>query len=161
MPRRIKNPFIRNEEYHCFGCRPDHPTGLRMEFIEEEDKVLCRWQPRNEFQGYLNILHGGIQATLADEIASWFIFVKLQTAGVTSRLEMEYRKPVRTDQGKLMLEAELIQKNEKTADVQVTLYTASGEIGSVARVTYYIYPARVAERKLNYPGLEAFFDHEK
>ena len=40
-----------------------------------------------EFAGFHDILHGGIQATMMDEIASWVVLVKLDTSGVTYPLE--------------------------------------------------------------------------
>lgn len=72
--------------YHCYGCDPNSPQGLRMEFYENGDEIVSVWHPRPEYQGWVNTLHGGIQATLADEISSWVVFRKFQTSGVTSVL---------------------------------------------------------------------------
>ena len=62
--------------YHCYGCDPNSPQGLRMEFYENGDEIVSVWHPRPEYQGWVNTLHGGIQATLADEISSWVVFRK-------------------------------------------------------------------------------------
>ena len=64
--------------YHCYGCDPNSPQGLRMEFYENGDEIVSVWHPRPEYQGWVNTLHGGIQATLADEISSWVVFRKFQ-----------------------------------------------------------------------------------
>ena len=85
--KKIINPWRGLEGYRCFGCDPNSPQGLRMEFYEEGDEVVCRWRPRPEFQGWVDTLHGGIQATLADEISSWVVFRKFQTSGVTSKMQ--------------------------------------------------------------------------
>ena len=58
--------------YHCYGCDPNSPQGLRMEFYENGDEIVSVWHPRPEYQGWVNTLHGGIQATLADEISSCY-----------------------------------------------------------------------------------------
>ena len=50
----------------------------------------------------VDTLHGGIQATLADEISSWVVFRKFQTSGVTSRMEVRYHKPIRTTGGRIV-----------------------------------------------------------
>ena len=93
------------EGYHCYGCDPHSPQGLRMEFYEDGDDIVSVWNPRPEFQGWVDTLHGGIQATLADEISSWVVFRKFQTSGVTSRMEVRYHKPIRTTGGRIVLRA--------------------------------------------------------
>ena len=103
--KRIFNPWEGMEGYHCYGCDPHSPQGLRMEFYEDGDDIVSVWKPRPEFQGWVDTLHGGIQATLADEISSWVVFRKFQTSGVTSRMEVRYHKPIRTTGGRIVLRA--------------------------------------------------------
>ena len=38
--KKIKNPWLHKNEYHCFGCCPDNPLGLKMEFYEEGDEII-------------------------------------------------------------------------------------------------------------------------
>ncbi|MCI0474370.1 MAG: PaaI family thioesterase [Ignavibacteria bacterium] len=156
--RNIKNPFAKSDNYGCFGCKPDNPSGLSMTFFEEDDKVVSRWTPKELFQGYGHVLHGGIQATLADEIASWFINVKLKTAGVTSKLEIEYLKPVYVNRGEIILEAVLGEMRGQDAVIHVNIMDSAGTVCAKSVVTYYTFPPKIAERKLNYPGYEAFFE---
>ena len=78
-----------------------------MHFRVEGDEVLCDWEPENHLQGWVGVLHGGIQATLMDEIASWLVFVKLKTAGVTSKMEVKLIKPVKMDKAPFRLKARL------------------------------------------------------
>jgi len=59
-----------------------------MQFFDEGDSVISTWEPTGNFQGWHNVLHGGIQATLMDEIASWVVFTKLGTTGVTSKWKL-------------------------------------------------------------------------
>ena len=85
--KKIINPWKDMEGYNCFGCSPDNEAGVRMEFYEDGDEVVSIWKPRPEYQGWLNTLHGGIQSVLLDEICGWVVFRKLQTGGVTSKIE--------------------------------------------------------------------------
>ena len=64
----LKNPYVGLEGYNCFGCAPHNPIGLHMEFYEDGDDVVVKWQPHDNVQGWVDTLHGGVQATLADEI---------------------------------------------------------------------------------------------
>jgi uncharacterized protein (TIGR00369 family) len=156
--RKILNPFIQLDDYRCFGCSPDNPCGLCMEFYEDGDQVVCRWDPKDHFQGYNNVLHGGIQSTLADEIASWVVFIKLRTAGVTSRLEIQFKKPVYTNKGSLTLRAGIKTIQDRLTTVSVHLLDSDNTICAEALVDYFIYPANLAERRLRYPGYEKFFE---
>ena len=152
----IKNPFHKLEGYNCFGCAPGNKLGLRMSFRVEGDEVICDWEPENHLQGWVGVLHGGIQATLMDEIASWYVFVKLQTAGVTSKMEVKLIKPVELKKAPFRLRARLLEMKRNIAVIQVNLFMNDGTLGAEALMYYYTYPQSVASEKLFYPGIESF-----
>ena len=91
--KKIINPWKDLEGYNCFGCAPNNESGVKMEFYEDGYEVVSIWKPRPEYQGWLNTLHGGIQSVLLDEICGWVVVRKLQTSGVTSKMETRFRKP--------------------------------------------------------------------
>lgn len=153
---KILNPFRKLPGYRCFGCSPDNENGLRMEFEDDGEYIICHWDPRSSFQGYLNVLHGGIQATLLDEIASWVIMVHLKTAGVTSRLEVRYLKKVMVDEGPIVIRAKLSEQRHRVATIKAELFNAAGELASEAKVQYFLLPEEMAREKLAYPGVEKF-----
>ncbi len=155
-PINIKNPFHKLEGYNCFGCSPDNKLGLRMNFRVEGDEVICDWEPEAHLQGWVGVLHGGIQATLMDEIASWYVFVKLKTAGVTSKMEVKLIKPVKMDKAPFRLVARLQEMNRNVAIIQVQLYMNDGILGAESLMHYYTYPQEMAKKKLYYPGIEEF-----
>ena len=95
--KKIINPWKKLEGYNCFGCSPDNEYGVKMDFYEDADQVVSVWKPDGHYQGFLHTLHGGIQSVLLDEICGWVVFRKLQTAGMTTRMETRYRKAVSTD----------------------------------------------------------------
>jgi acyl-coenzyme A thioesterase PaaI-like protein len=152
----IRNPFIGNEGYGCFGCSPANPLGLALRFVDEGDEISTRWAPRPEFAGFDGVLHGGIQATLHDEIASWYVFAKLGTAGFTSDLSIRYLSPVYLSKGDISLRASLAANDGKRATMRCTLYDGSGKSCSESDVSYAIVPEHIARRKFMYPGKEAF-----
>jgi acyl-coenzyme A thioesterase PaaI-like protein len=152
----IKNPFHKLEGYNCFGCSPDNELGLRMHFRVEGDEVLCDWEPENHLQGWVGVLHGGIQATLMDEIASWYVFVKLQTAGVTSKMEVKLMKQVKMDKAPFRLRANLLEMRRNIAVIKVELYMNDGTLGAESLMHYYTFPQEIAREKLHYPGIEHF-----
>ena len=157
----IKNPFHKLEGYNCFGCSPDNKLGLRMNFRLEGDYVLCDWEPENHLQGWVGILHGGIQATLMDEIASWYVFVKLKTAGVTSKMEVKLIKPVKMENAPFRLRARLKEMQKNIALIHVELFMNDGTLGAEATMHYFTYPQNIASQRLYYPGIEHFITAEE
>ncbi|PKP01832.1 MAG: thioesterase [Bacteroidetes bacterium HGW-Bacteroidetes-9] len=155
---KIRNPFVKREGYNCFGCSPDNKQGLRLNFEIDGDFVVARWQPEPHFQGWNNTLHGGIQATLLDELASWLVFVKLNTSGVTSRMEVKLRKPVTTNQGTLFLKGKLREMKRNIAVIDTWLYNSEMEMCTEAVMYYFTFPQEIAKEKFWYPGKDAFFD---
>jgi len=93
---------------------------------------------------------------LLDEIASWVVFVKLKTSGVTSHMDIKLRKAVYTNAGKLKLVAKLIEVKRNLAYIHTQLFTAEGDLGAEATITYFIYSEEIAKEKLMFPGHEKF-----
>ena len=119
--RKIKNPWLHKDHYDCFGCCPDNPIGIKMEFYEDGDDIVSFWKPSTHYQGWIDTLHGGIQSTLLDEICGWVVFRKLQTSGVTSKLEVRYHKPIMTTESMITLRAH--QKGEVCTEANATYFT--------------------------------------
>lgn len=154
--RKIKNPYTSLEGYNCFGCSPGNVHGLKMEFFEEPDSVICRWKPCHHFSGYKNILHGGIQATLMDEITAWVIQVKLKTAGVTAGMNVRFIKPVMVTEEIITIRAKIDKIIKQIAVVRTELSNSSGDLCSEGDIRYFIYPPDEAKKSLYYPGYEKF-----
>lgn len=156
--RKVINPFRGLEGYNCFGCSPDNKFGLQLSFVDEGEYLTASWTPKDYFQGYNNMLHGGIQSTLIDEIASWYVYAKLKTAGVTSKLEVRYKKPVYTDKGDIKLRAKLLGMKRNLANFEVELFDADGVLCAFGNVQYFTFNEKVSREKFWYPGADAFFE---
>lgn len=155
--RKIRNPYSEIEGYNCFGCSPNNEQGLQMEFKEEGEYIVSNWKPRQHFQGYHNVLHGGIQATLMDEIASWCVQVKQKTAGVTSNMDIRYKKPVYTDKGEIIIKASIKEQRRNLTDVKVELYNHNNKLCSTALITYFTFPEKVARERFYYSDFDSFY----
>jgi uncharacterized protein (TIGR00369 family) len=93
MTEGIKQPNSRN----CFVCGLENPVGLKLKIYQTEAGVIeTTFTAPDHFQGYPGVLHGGIVASLLDEIsgrvhmgdpsAPRFMF--------TAKMEVKYRKNV-------------------------------------------------------------------
>lgn len=155
--KKLNNPYESIDNHCCFGCASDNKYGLQMEFYESDDKIISIWEPKNRFQGFNYVLHGGIQSTLMDEIASWVVFIKLKTAGVTSKLKIKYKKPVYTNRGKIKLTAELVSLKHHIAKIETKLFDADENLCSQGLIYYHTFSKKEAKAKLAYPDYKKFF----
>ncbi len=79
----------------CFVCGSKNPIGLQAEFTTDESE--CRSSARvhlpSEFQGWQDVIHGGVLAALLDEACIYACRAKADQC-VTAELQVRYRKPV-------------------------------------------------------------------
>ena len=156
--RPILNPFAGIGSYCCFGCDPHNPIGLKLKFVLRDDEVTTTWEPRPDLEGYPGVIHGGIQATLADEIAAWYVYAVYETAGVTKSLEIQYKRPALRADGPFTIRARGERDGDRHARIHVTLENASGEVCAETECVYVIFSEAVARKRFSFPGKEAFFD---
>ncbi|MBN2805713.1 MAG: PaaI family thioesterase [Prolixibacteraceae bacterium] len=159
--RRIKNVHLHEDpgKYNCFGCAPHNQLGLQLEFWEDGEEVLSHWKPQAHMMGWHNVLHGGIQATLMDEVSGWLVYVKCGTAGVTAEMQVKYRKPLLLSNGMVTIRCRLLEKNRRFANIEAKVYS-NGEVSSEGILKFYLIPEEIARKDYHYPGAEAFFDEE-
>ncbi len=155
---KLKNPYASFPGYSCFGCSPNNPSGLHMEFFKEGDELVCKWDPNDHFQGFHDILHGGVQATMMDEIASWVVFVMLDTAGVTYQLNTRFRKPVLISKGIITVRATLVSQQKRIAEIEARLYDGGDVLCAESQANYFVFPRDKAVSEMHFPGKEAFLN---
>lgn len=158
--KKIHNGYSLLKDYNCFGCSPNNPIGLRLHFYDEGEYVVSKWTPSNDYEGYHNVLHGGIQATLMDEIANWTIINKLQKTGVTKSLAVNYSKSVYIDKGEITIRAKVADTQKNEATILAEILDINGDVRSSATVCYATFPDQLARTKFHFPGTENFFLEE-
>lgn len=154
MKRKIINPFLHLEGYNCFGCAPQNPFGVKLEFFEDGDDIVSEWKPTPNYQGWLNTLHGGIQSVLLDEICGWVVMRKLQTGGVTSKMETQFLRPVSTNDNIVTLRAHIIEQRKNIIEIEATLADSTGHICTQAVCTYFTFSKEKAQKHLHFRGCE-------
>ncbi len=79
----------------CFVCGGANPRGMYLAFEQDDAarRIRGRFQLSAEYQGATGFIHGGIIATLLDEVMSKANRFRKARA-VTAELNVEYLKPV-------------------------------------------------------------------
>jgi uncharacterized protein (TIGR00369 family) len=87
------------KDNYCFGCGGANPQGLQLSFEQDDAarRIRAVFRLRPEYQGARGFLHGGIIATLLDEIMAKLSRLEGNGTSVTAELKVEYLKPVPVD----------------------------------------------------------------
>ncbi len=154
--KKIRNPF-NPAVNRCFGCSPSNPIGLKLEFFQEENTLISYWDPDENMQGYPGVIHGGIQSTLMDELASWIVFVLCKTGGFTSAMEIRFRKPLLVSKGKVKVTGKLVEMNRRIAIIETHLYDTEGTLCTTGLIKYLIFKEDEANERMGLPDHSEFF----
>ncbi len=91
IPRVTLNTDL-NEGF-CFGCGVNNPIGLKLKFVKDGDGIRTEYKPDKMMQGWPGLLHGGIVATLLDEVMSNVAYATGKTC-LTAEMNLRQRKPI-------------------------------------------------------------------
>ncbi|MGI9667957.1 MAG: PaaI family thioesterase [Acidimicrobiia bacterium] len=82
----------------CFGCGLDNALGLQLDGFElaDDGAVTAPFEPRAEYAGFEETLHGGIVATALDEISAWSAMLSHRVLVFTATLDLRYRAQARS-----------------------------------------------------------------
>ena len=118
--REPLDPLLFGEEQRCFGCGPHNHVGMQLQFFREGDSVVTTFHAREGWEGPPGIVHGGLQATLADEIGAWTVVALRGHFGVTASIQLRYMRPARTD---LPIEARgrIVEQDQARTVVRIEL----------------------------------------
>ncbi len=82
-----------NDGSGCFGCSRGNEQGLQLRFFQRGDSVVCRYSIPEHFQGAPGVAHGGIVATILDEVSCAVAYHLRGDYVVTGELNVRYEKP--------------------------------------------------------------------
>ncbi|HSQ59356.1 MAG TPA: PaaI family thioesterase, partial [Acidobacteriota bacterium] len=69
--------IVLDDDAYCFCCGPENPIGLKLTFEEtSEGRMRTLWTPRKEHQGFKDIVHGGLVATVLDEVMVRLLYLR-------------------------------------------------------------------------------------
>ncbi|MBU1695380.1 MAG: PaaI family thioesterase [Verrucomicrobia bacterium] len=78
----------------CFVCGEQNPHGLRLRSRLEGGRVVIDYTTRRADAGYRQVVHGGIAATLLDEVMTWAAIVAMKKVCVAAELTTRLKAPI-------------------------------------------------------------------
>ena len=132
----------------CFVCGRDNPVGLRMSFYDDgAGMVMSKVTPASHFEGYPGVLHGGIVATILDEVVGRVAMVKdHHHFMMTMKLLSKYRHPVPTG-SELTAIGRAVRIGGRIGKAEGEIVLSDGTIACEAELTLADMPQELASKQ--------------
>jgi uncharacterized protein (TIGR00369 family) len=130
---------------YCFACGPRNPIGLKVRPEFSDGEASFEFTPRREHCGYMDVVHGGILATLLDE-AMVYAACSLGGTWATARMETRFKGPAH-DGETLLVHAGLIERRGKVATFEASIHGPGDRLIADAKGTII----RVSDREVHAP----------
>ncbi len=127
----------------CFGCGTDNPVGLHLHTdIEPDGSTRIHTTVAERFSGEPGIVHGGIQATILDEVMGRAVSRAIPSdesnrPAVTASFELRYRNACRTDTA-LVARGRVLSFEWPSILVEGTISDASGNVLTEAKARWRV-----------------------
>lgn len=86
-------------DHNCFACGGANPIGMHLAIELGEGNASTTWLPGENFEGWEEKVHGGLLATLLDEVMAWAPS-SFDSWAVTAEMSIRYRSPA--DPGEML-----------------------------------------------------------
>ena len=107
--------------HSCFVCGESNAHGLNLRFTTDGRTVHTRFTPRTEHIGFKGVTHGGILATVLDEIMVWAVAASTRRFAFCAELTVRFQQPAQPG-------LELLASAELTDNRRDSIYEAKAEL---------------------------------
>ena len=127
MKKRAKGPMDLENDQMCFVCGKRNGNGLQLDFeLVGEDRIRTEFIPPKRFQGWKDILHGGIIATILDEVMVNAAYLR-KIMAVSAKLDIRLRRPAAIGE-RLIFYGQILKEGAKTLDVKAWAEQENGTV---------------------------------
>ncbi len=129
---------------NCFVCGDNNDIGLKLDFYEKDGKARAEFTPTKNFEGYKDILHGGILSTLLDEVMIKSILAK-EILTVTSQIEVKFKKPAVIGE-KLIIEGGITGERGRLILTEGKVFREDGTVVAEAKGKFFRAEGRIKKQ---------------
>lgn len=113
-------------DHNCFACGLENPIGMRLQIELGEGIAAARWTAGEHYVGWSDKLHGGIIATLLDEVMAWAPS-SFDSWAVTAEMTVRYRSPAMPGE-ELQAEGRVVERRRRIYDVRGEVRGGDGRV---------------------------------
>lgn len=105
----------------CFVCGVHNPAGFALQFTADEQSAETRFRFRSEWCGFPGTVHGGLVATVLDEVMVWAVGVTTGHLAYCGEMTVRYQRPTRPG-------VEVLARGELVANRKDRLFLARASL---------------------------------
>ena len=133
-PTVTGGPVFEFEPHNCFACGALNEHGLQLQLHLGERRSWTDLTLDARFEGWAGIAHGGIVATVLDEVMAWSLVAE-DNWGVTARMTVDYKRPLPIGQP-LRAEGWVVRTRRRLVDAAAQVTDRDGTILATAEAVY-------------------------
>ena len=113
-------------DHNCFACGGTNPIGMRLQIELGPGSARTEWVAGRDYVGWEEKIHGGILATLLDEVMAWAPS-SFDSWAVTAEMHVRFRSPANPGE-RLVAEAYVTRRRRRIYDVRGEVRGEDGRI---------------------------------
>lgn len=122
--------------HSCFVCGESNPIGLNLRFETDGGIVRTCFTPRREHIGFKQVIHGGLIATVLDEIMVWACVTKTKRFAYCAELTVRFQNPLRPGEETIATAELVTNRRDRIFEIKSELKDQAGKIFATATGKY-------------------------
>jgi len=148
--------------HSCFVCGESNSIGMNLRFTTDGHTVQTRFKPRAEHVGFKRVVHGGIIATLLDEIMVWACAVRTKRFAYCAELTARFLAPLRPGEETIVTGELVANRRDRIFEAKAEIKDSAGKLLATAIGKYLpVKTVEAAEMATDFVGGLQFFEHFK
>jgi uncharacterized protein (TIGR00369 family) len=127
-------PTFEFEPHNCFACGELNEHGLQLKLHLGERRSWTEFVLDDRFEGWRGVTHGGIIATVLDEVMAWALVAE-DNWGVTARMTIDFKRPVPVGTS-VRAEGWIVHNRRRLVDTAGQIVDANGTLLASAEAVY-------------------------
>jgi len=119
----------------CFVCGKENPKGLKLQFKRENGKVYSNFSLDKYYQGYNNIIHGGVISMILDEAMAHL--QSKEERFLTGRITVKFIKPLKAGE-KVTVTAWIDKNRKRVKETKAVMKKENGETVAEAEAIMFV-----------------------
>jgi uncharacterized protein (TIGR00369 family) len=116
---------------YCFACGRTNPFGLKLRILGDANEVHTTFTVKKRYEGFKDITHGGIIATILDEMIAWACR-KRDLSVLTAELVVRYKKKLSVGE-KVQAKGKIVQEHGRLILGESLIKNTQGETIATAQ----------------------------
>ena len=119
------------DDHFCFACGKNNPDGLKLDFTIKDNKIYSEYTFPKKFQGYADVVHGGMIGLILDEVMVNLPWKKYNTPVISAEMTFRLKKPVKVGE-KIVFTAEVEKEIKNLIYTKGEAKRENGEVVATA-----------------------------